>query len=85
MPAAKTLRAQTRKADRNRSTRSFTRSRVRAVAEVLESGSKTDESDATLNTAISALYKAVTKGVMHRNTAARKKSRLTKQYNKLST
>ena len=85
MPAAKTLRAQTSKADRNRSTRSFTRSRVRAVAEVLETGSKTDESDATLTSAISALDKAVTKGVMHRNAAARKKSRLTKQYNKLSS
>jgi small subunit ribosomal protein S20 len=85
MPAAKTLRAQNRKADRNRSTRSFTRSRVRAIAEVIEDGSKTDESDAAMKGAISALDKAVTKGVLHRNTAARKKSRLTKQYNKLSS
>ena len=85
MPAAKTLRAQTRKADRNRSTRSFTRSRIRAIAEVIEDGSKNDESDSTLKSAISALDKAVTKGVMHRNAAARKKSRLTKQYNKLSS
>lgn len=85
MPAAKTLRAQNRKAARNRSTRSFTRSRVRAITEVIEDGSKSDENDSTLKSAVSALDKAVTKGVLHRNTAARKKSRLTKQYNKLSS
>jgi len=85
MPAAKTLRAQNRKADRNRSTRSFTRSRVRAITEVIADGSQTDESNDALKNAISALDRAVSKGVMHRNTAARKKSRLTKQYNKLSS
>jgi small subunit ribosomal protein S20 len=85
MPAAKTLRAQTRKGDRNRSTRSFTRSRVRAIADVIAEGSKTDESDSTLKDAVAALDRAVSKGVLHRNTAARKKSRLTKQYNKLSS
>ncbi len=84
MPAAKTLRAQTRKAARNRSTRSFTRSRVRAVTELITEGSKPDESDDSLRNAISALDSAVSKGVLHRNTAARKKSRLAKQYNKLS-
>ena len=85
MPAAKTLRAQNRKAERNRSTRSFTRNRVRAVTEAIEDGSKSDESDTSLKDAVSALDRAVSKGVMHRNTAARKKSRLTKQYNKLSS
>jgi small subunit ribosomal protein S20 len=85
MPAAKTLRAQSRKGDRNRSTRSFTRSRVRAITEVIADGSKTDESDSTLKNAVAALDRAVSKGALHRNTAARKKSRLTKQYNKLSS
>ena len=85
MPAAKTLRAQDRKAARNRSTRSFTRSRVRAVVEAIADGSTSDESDNSLRDAISALDRAVTTGVLHRNTAARKKSRLTKQYNKLSS
>lgn len=85
MPAAKTLRAQNRKADRNRSTRSFTRSRVRSATEAIEAGSKTDEGDAALKGAIAALDSAVSKGAMHRNTAARKKSRLSRQYNKLSS
>ncbi|MDA1279531.1 MAG: 30S ribosomal protein S20 [Chloroflexi bacterium] len=84
MPAAKTLRAQIRKGDRNRSTRSFTRSRVKAANEVIAEGVANDESPKTLVGAISALDKAVTKGVLHRNTAARKKSRLTRQFARLS-
>ena len=85
MRAAKTLLAQDRKATRNRSTRTFTRSRVRVVVEAIAGGSTTDESDTSLRDAISALDRAVSKGALHRNTAARKKSRLTKQYNKLSS
>lgn len=84
MPAAKTHRAQQRKAARNRSTRSFTRSRVRTATEAIAAGTKNEESDAALKSAVSALDKAVTKGVLHQNTAARKKSRLTRQYNKIS-
>lgn len=84
MPAAKTHRAQQRKAARNRSTRSFTRSRVRTATEAIAAGTKNEESDAALKSAVSALDKAVTKGVLHRNTAARKKSRITRQYNKIS-
>jgi len=84
MPAAKTSRAQQRKASINRSTRSFTRSRVKAASELIASGSKSGD-DSALRSAVSALDKAVTKRVLHRNTAARKKSRLAKQYNKLSS
>ena len=85
MPAAKTHRAQQRKAARNRSTRSFTRSRVKTLTEAIAEGTKNDESDAALKGAVSALDRAVSKGVLHRNTAARKKSRLTRQYNKISS
>lgn len=85
MPAAKTLRAQNRKAARNRSTLSFTRSRVRSITSAISEGSQSDESAEALKKAISALDRAVSKGVIHRNTAARKKSRLNLQYNKLSS
>ena len=64
MPAAKTLRGQNRKAARNRSTRTFTRSRVRAVVEAIADGSTTDESDTSLRDAISALDRAVSKGAL---------------------
>ena len=58
-----------------------------AVKKVLELA-KSDDKDA-LNTAMSRAYqlcdKAVSKGILHKNTAARKKSRLTKAVNKLQT
>lgn len=38
----------------------------------------------SVRTAISALDKAVSKGVLHQNTASRKKSRLTLRLNKLA-
>ncbi|MCM8764977.1 MAG: 30S ribosomal protein S20 [Candidatus Omnitrophica bacterium] len=39
----------------------------------------------TLNTAIKEIDRAASKGILHRNTAGRKKSRLMKIVNKLST
>jgi small subunit ribosomal protein S20 len=39
----------------------------------------------TLQRTIQTLDKAVTKGVIHKNTAARKKSRLTRQLNALAS
>ena len=58
-----------------------------AVKKVLEL-STADDKDA-LNAALSKVYqlcdKAVSKGVLHKNTAARKKSRLTKAINKLQS
>lgn len=66
---------------RNRAVRSALRSRVRAARAALEaavqSGSK-EEALAAAHTAKVALAKAAGKGVIHRNTAARSKSRLDK-------
>jgi small subunit ribosomal protein S20 len=56
-----------------------------AVKKVLELAQTKDQ--AALNAALSQTYKlcdkAVSKGILHKNTAARKKSRLTKAVNKL--
>ena len=56
-----------------------------AVKKALEAA-KT--SDAPVNEKLSTVYKlydkAVSKGILHKNTAARKKSRLTRNINKLS-
>ena len=58
-----------------------------AVKKVLELAKAADAEG--LKTAMSRAYqlcdKAVSKGVLHKNTAARKKSRLTKAVNKLQT
>lgn len=56
-----------------------------AVKKALESAKTSDES---VNEKLSTVYKlydkAVSKGILHKNTAARKKSRLTRNINKLS-
>ncbi len=75
-------------AERNRLRNVAVKSSIKtAVKKVLEL-STVDDKDA-LNAALSKVYqlcdKAVSKGVLHKNTAARKKSRLTKAINKLQS
>jgi small subunit ribosomal protein S20 len=48
-------------------------------------GGQADQARETLLRTIQILDKAVTKGVIHKNTAARKKSRLTRQLNALAS
>ena len=56
-----------------------------AVKKVLElaNGEDKDALNASLSKAYQLCDKAVSKGILHKNTAARKKSRLTKAVNKL--
>ncbi len=73
-------------AERNRLRNQAFRSSIKtAVKKVLELA-KAEDKDA-LNSALSKAYqlcdKAVSKGILHKNTAARKKSRLTIAVNKL--
>ncbi len=73
-------------AERNRLRNVAFKSSIKtAVKKVLELSTGDDK--AALNTALSKVYqlcdKAVSKGVLHKNTAARKKSRLTKALNKI--
>ena len=60
---------------RNKAVRSDLKTHVKAA----EAAIGTDESAAALTAAISRIDRAATKGVIHRNTAARKKARLTKR------
>jgi len=57
-----------------------------AIKKVLTIASAEDKSE--LNAALSKVYqlcdKAVSKGILHKNTAARRKSRLTKAINKMA-
>lgn len=73
-------------AERNRLRNVAFKSSIKtAVKRVLELSTGDDK--AALNTALSKVYqlcdKAVSKGILHKNTAARKKSRLTKALNKI--
>lgn len=58
-----------------------------AVKKVLELANAKEKDQAAVNTALAEAYKlcdkAVSKGILHKNTAARKKSRLTIAVNKL--
>jgi small subunit ribosomal protein S20 len=62
---------------RNRAVRSRVRTAVKTARTVLDT-TGTDAREAVLD-AIRALDRAVTKGVVHRNTAARKKSALARK------
>ena len=66
---------------RNRQIRTELRTRTRSVLEAAEAGA--DDTDEKLRLTIKRIDKAVTKGTMHKNTAARTKSRLTKQVRQL--
>jgi small subunit ribosomal protein S20 len=72
--AIKRVRSNNRKRVRNKITRTATRSAVRLAREA----NPTDARKATLD-AVSTLDKAAQKGVIHKNNAARRKSRLMKQ------
>ena len=64
----------------NRGNRTKVRTYIKKVRTALASG-KNDEIQQVLPEAISVIDKAVQKGVMHKNAAARYKSRLTVQAN----
>ena len=72
--AMKRIRQNERRRLRNRTVRSKVRSALK-VARTIEG----PEQRATIQEAIRSLDKAVSKGVIHRNTAARKKSALARR------
>jgi small subunit ribosomal protein S20 len=66
---------------RNKAVRSEMRSRTKAATTAAESGA--DDSAESLRMAMKRIDKAARKGVIHKNQAARRKSRLSKQIAKL--
>jgi small subunit ribosomal protein S20 len=64
----------------NRSNRSKVRTYIKKMRAALDSG-KSEEIQSVLPEAISVIDKSVQKGVMHKNAAARYKSRLTLRAN----
>ena len=68
---------------RNARLRSALRTSIRRFNEALE-GAGREVAEQKLRAAVRAIDKAVTKGILHKNAAARKKSRLTKKFNGLA-
>lgn len=81
--AEKRDRQNARKNAVNTANRSKLRSQVKKLRVAIEQGSQ-DQAVSLLPQTVSEIDKAVQKGVLHRNAAARQKSRLTKRLNKLS-
>lgn len=79
----KDVRRTQRRYARNRPVISATRTYVRRAVQAIVAGDTTIAATAVGN-AISALDKAATKGVIHRNNAARRKSRLMAKYNAMA-
>jgi len=71
----KRARQSERRADVNKSRRSRIRTFLRKVEEAIESGDR-EAASAALIAAQPELMRGVTKGIFHKNTAARKMSRL---------
>jgi small subunit ribosomal protein S20 len=84
MPNHKSAEKRVRQSEKrrviNRSNRSKVRTYIKKVHVALDSG-KSDEIQSVLPETISVIDKAVQKGVMHKNAAARYKSRLTLKAN----
>ena len=66
--------------DRNKAVRSELKTRVRGAVAAAEAGA--DDADAQVRLAVKRLDMAAAKGVIHKNQAARRKSRLMARINK---
>ena len=82
MPSAKSMRTQQRRAERNRARRTLSRSKVSAAREAISENPTDEMTDKSLTDAFSALDRAASRGVIHRNNASRRKSRLARNLNK---
>lgn len=80
--AAKRMRQSEKRRLRNAGIRSGVRTAVKSVRSAIASGSA-DEARVQWSRTIKILDKAATKGVVHKNAVARRKSRLTRQLNAL--
>ena len=80
MPAEKTARVQRRRQIINRRVRSSSRTAVKRAERLIQTGGGDTAAEAVMS-AVSALDKAAQKRVIHRNNAARRKSRLVRKLN----
>lgn len=85
MPNIKSAIKRTKTNETRRIRNAGQKSSLRASIKSVENAAANQESNAKelLQSAIKKLDKAVSKGLLHKNTAARKKSRLTKKINSL--
>ncbi|GCF11140.1 30S ribosomal protein S20 [Dictyobacter arantiisoli] len=84
--AEKRMRQEERRRAFNRSTKSIVRTQVTKARQAVHASNFNNELSAeAVRLAVSELDKAAKKGVIHKNNAARRKSRLMKQLNAANT
>jgi small subunit ribosomal protein S20 len=81
--AKKRIEITRKRTERNRRIKSSLKTAIKRFHEALAEGNQ-EEIRARLRKALVSIDKAVTKGILHKNTAARRKSRLTKKANAAS-
>ncbi len=81
----KRVRQNEKRRDVNRNNRTRLRTSIKKLRAALAGGGGAEQLNQLLPTTISTIDKAVQKGVLHRNAAARYKSRLTGHINQAST
>jgi small subunit ribosomal protein S20 len=81
--ALKRIRSSERKKARNKPVRTALKTFVRSAVTQINTGATEDSAEAVVR-AISALDKAAGKGIIHKNQAARRKSRLMTKLNRLN-
>lgn len=79
--AAKRIRQNLKREDRNQRIKSTLKTAIRRFEEALTSEDREEARD-KLNAAVSQIDKAVAKGILHKNNAARKKSHLDRIFHK---
>lgn len=68
----------------NKMVKSRLKTSIKSFKKAIDANS-IDEAKANLAIAVKAIDKAASKGLLHKNNAANKKSRLTKMYNKIAS
>lgn len=81
--AKKRVRVNEKKTLRNRAVKTRVKSAIKSVEVAVAAGDK-DLAQANLTDAVTQISKGVSKGVYHKNTAARRVSRLTKAVNSMA-
>ena len=81
--AEKRVRQNEKRRNINRSNRSRVRTQIKSLRAAFTAGDK-NLSQELLNSTVSVIDKAVNKGLLHKNTAARYKSRLTAHVNEIA-
>ena len=82
--AIKRMRQEEKRRMRNKAVKSEVKARIKSFLKALESNNR-EEIEKLLREAISTIDRATRKGVIHKNNAARKKSRLYAKLNQLAS